>query len=607
VRLRSGIANPLTRLTMKRQLALLFLLIMVPVYALHLYGSWQAEQILKNNVTNAYMELNKQNYRLIEREIDTINKITRTILQNPVLQRLAHPEQYTAYERIKQFEELDALLASYSTEMSGSRAVDYSFYAYDPEGYFPFAPSTQLSNRGVYFFGDDEMPEWYPEALEKKGTGYLKIFAEYGPVAKQPTLAYVRAVNSVERADRPIGVLVATGVEHIVRESLNTVTLPEGEIFFTNGENLVLASGSGAIGFAIDVPGKEKQTPDQGIYSVVHEDHIYVVRHDGYRQQKLVYRIPVEALLSQQTGVRRVIRTITIGLTFAVMLFMFYFWRSLMHPLQRLVGFVRQYEPGGSLPEYRETGRNDEIGVLMSSVHAMASRLNALFENQYKLEIRQREAQLKLLYEQINPHLLYNTLESIYWKCSLEGHSESAQMIKELSRLMRIALSRGKELIPLRDELEHARAYVNLQKMRYDYGFRMRWDVDEALMETPIPKITLQPLIENAIIHGVKTMEDEGEIAVIGRAEDGRAVIRVEDNGYREADLELLRRLVAGEETDPDRGYGVRNIQQRIRLHFGEPYGLRYEKRAGGGLAAILELPLAPLSPGDERDILKGA
>jgi Predicted signal transduction protein with a C-terminal ATPase domain len=594
VRLRPRFSNPLTRLNMKRQLALLFLIIMVPVYALHLYGSWKAEQILKNNVTSAYMELNKQNYSLIEREIDTINKITRTILQNPALQRLASPEQYSAYERIKQFEALDELLESYSTEMSGSRAVDYSFYAYDPDGYFPFAPSTQLSTRGVYFFGDGEMPDWYPEALEKKGTGYLKIFAEYGSVAKQPTLAYVRAVNSVERANRPIGVLVATGVEHLVRESLNTVTLPEGEIFFTSGDDLVLASSAGTIGHTIDVPGKEKMSSYQGIYNVVHEDHLYVVHYNSYRQQKLVYRIPLEALLSRQTELRRAIRTITIGLTFAVMLFMFYFWRSLMNPLQRLVGFVRQYEPGGSLPAYRETGRNDEIGVLMSSVHAMASRLNALFENQYKLEIKQREAQLKLLYEQINPHLLYNTLESIYWKCSLDGHSESAQMIKELSKLMRIALSRGKELIPLRDELEHARAYVNLQKMRYDYGFRVRWDVDEALLTTPIPKITLQPLIENAILHGVKAMEDEGEIAVVGRIEDGRAVILVADNGYREPDLALLRRLVSGEEADPDRGYGIRNIQQRIRLHFGDSYGLSYEKRDGGGLAAKLELPLRP-------------
>jgi len=442
VRLRPRLINPLTRLTMKRQLVLLFLIIMVPVFALHLYGGRKAEQILKNNVTSAYVELNKQNYSLIERDIDAINKITRTILQNPVLQRLGHPEQFSAYERIKQFEALDELLASYSTAMSGSRAVDYSFYAHDPDGYFSFAPSTQLSMRGVYFFGDVEMPDWYPEALEKKGTGYLKIFAAYGPVSKQPTLAYVRAVNSTERADRPIGVLVATGVEHIVRESLNTVTLPEGEIFFTNGDDQVLASSSGEIGQTIDVPGKEKMSY-QGTYSAVHEDHIYVVHYNEYRQQKLVYRMPVEALLSQQTELRQALQTITVGLAFAVMLIMFYFWRSLMTPLQKLVGFVRIYEPGRSLPAYRETGRHDEIGVLMSSVHAMASRLNALFENQYKLEIKQREAQLKLLYEQINPHLLYNTLESIYWKCSLDGHSESAQMIKELSRLMRIALSCG--------------------------------------------------------------------------------------------------------------------------------------------------------------------
>ena len=302
MRLRPRLVNPLTRLNMKRQLVLLFLLIMVPVFALHLYGSWRAEQILKNNVTNAYIELNKQNYSLIEREIDTINKITRTILQNPVLQRLGSPEQYSAYERIKQFEALDELLASYSTAMSGSRAVDYSFYAHDPEGYFSSRRARSCRRAGCIFSAMTRCRTGTRKRWRRRGPAILKIFAEYGSIAKQPTLAYVRAVNSTERADRPIGVLVATGVEHIVRESLNTVTLPEGEIYFTSGDDQVLASGAGGIGHAIDVPGKEKMTSYQGIYSVMHEDHIYVVHYDSYRQQKLVYRIPVEALLSRQTS-----------------------------------------------------------------------------------------------------------------------------------------------------------------------------------------------------------------------------------------------------------------------------------------------------------------
>lgn len=557
--------RPLARLTMKRQLMLLFFTIMVPVYSLHLYGNWQAEAILKDNVTEAYMELNKQNYSLINRDIDTIHKITRTILQNPILQRIGEPEAYSEYERIKNFEALDDLLASYSTAESGSGAVNYSFYAHDPAGHYSFAPSSQLSSRGVYFFGDAEMPDWYAEAIGKRGSGYLKIFGEYGSLAKQPTLAYVRAVNSIEQANRPIGVLIATNVEQIVRDSLNTVLLPDGEIYFTNWEDQVLASSDGRIGHTVDVPGRENMSSYQGVYSVMGEEAIHVVHYNSYLQHKLMYKIPVEALLAQQSGLKRAIRTITFGSTIVVILLLFYFWRSLMNPLQRLVGFVRLYEPGGRLPEFRKTERHDEIGVLMSSVYEMASRLNDLFRYRYMMEIKQREQQLKILYEQINPHLLYNTLESIYWKSMLEGKSESAEMIKELSKLMKIALSRGKELITLEEELQHAKAYVNLQKMRYDYGFRVIWDVEEAILPARIPKITLQPLIENAIIHGVKAMEDEGAIEIRGRLADGDVVITVSDNGYKDVDLGKLHRLLQAGEADPDLGYGIRNIQQRIR------------------------------------------
>jgi two-component system sensor histidine kinase YesM len=587
-------ANPFAGLTMKRQLILLFLTIMVPVYSLHMYNSRKAEDILTGTVTEAYMELNKQNDSLIHRDIDMIHKITRTILQNPVMQRIGNPGAYTEYERIKNFEALDDLLASYSTAESGSGAVNYSFYAHDPEGYYSFAPRAQLTSRGVYFFGDGEMPDWYREALERKGSGYLKIFDRYGPAAKQPTLAYVRAVNSIERANRPIGVLIATDVQHIVRESLNTVSLPDGEIYFTNWEGQVLASSDGQIGQVVNIPGQEKMDGYQGVYSVIDQDYVYIVHYNAYLQHKLLYKIPVEAMLARQSDLKRAIRTVTIGSTIMVILIMFYFWRSLMNPLQKLVGFVRQYEPGGTLPEFRKSGRNDEIGVLMASVYEMASRLNALFKDRYMMEIKQREAQLRILYEQINPHLLYNTLESIYWKSSLEGKSESALMIKELSKLMKIALSRGKELIPLRDELEHARAYVFLQKMRYDYGFSVHWDVEERILDAQIPKITLQPLIENAIIHGVKSMEDEGRIEITGRLEDGAVVIRVSDNGYKEVDLSMLHRIVNEPETNPDLGYGIRNIQQRFRLHFGDRYGLAYEKREGGGLTAKLVLPYRP-------------
>ncbi|HEX7057787.1 MAG TPA: sensor histidine kinase, partial [Bacilli bacterium] len=230
-------------------------------------------------------------------------------------------------------------------------------------------------------------------------------------------------------------------------------------------------------------------------------------------------------------------------------------------------------------------------GVLIYSVYDMANRLNHLIQYRYTMEIKQKEAQLRILYQQINPHLLYNTLESIYWKSSLEGHSEAAEMIKELAKLMRIGLSRGRELITLREEMEHASAYARLQQKRYESGFRIHFRIESDTLDNLIPKITLQPLIENAIVHGVRNMGEDGEIVVSAEAADHKVIIRVEDNGYKAVDYAAIDQMLNGENAAPPLGYGLRNVHERIRLHFGAEYGLRFAPREQGGTVVTITLP----------------
>ncbi len=253
---------------------------------------------------------------------------------------------------------------------------------------------------------------------------------------------------------------------------------------------------------------------------------------------------------------------------------------------------MRSYEPGKLVPETPGQARKDEVSVLISSAYDMARRLNSLVRDKYQMELKQKEAQLQILYQQINPHLLYNTLESIYWKSSLEGNAESAEMIKELSKLMKIGLSRGRELIPIAEELEHAEAYLKLQQLRYDYAFAVRWRVAEEALGLLVPKISLQPLLENAILHGIKAMGEDGELDVVIERVADEVRLRVEDNGYKLVDYDRIERLLRPPEGDADAGgYGVRNVQLRARLHFGDAYGLSYAPKPGGGTIATLTIP----------------
>ncbi|MBM7565966.1 cache domain-containing sensor histidine kinase [Paenibacillus sacheonensis] len=586
--------NPLTRMNVKQQIILLFVVMVSPILLLQWYGNTKAEQILKNHVTDAYAELNKQNIALLGRDIDTVTKITTTIVQNPLTQQLIPNAKDTVFERVQEYAKLDKLIAGYSIGVNGGEAVYYSLYVYDPNNYYSFAPKIPMTQTGVYFFQDQDKPEWFDEAVAKKGDGYMKLIRTNIGFSTQTTLAYIRSVSNISDYG-VIGVLVATKMDKKIEESLRSVSLPDGQIYFTDGRNRVLtATTPSMIGSTLRLPPEaatKKADPD-GMINIITPEFIYVINDNHLLQQKLVYKIPVQSLLLQQNELKRVIQLISVVYIVLGIIIMLYFWQSLMNPLTRLAHFVRSFEPGRRVPETPGKGRKDEVGQLIAALYDMARRLNVLIHYKYQSEIKEKESQLQLLYQQINPHLLYNTLESIYWKSSLEGNSESAEMIKELSKLMKISLSRGRELIALEEEMEHAKAYVSLQSKRYEYTFSVAWNVPEELRNNLIPKITLQPLIENAIIHGVRHMGEDGEILVSANLLDGdKVMIRVEDNGYKKVDFDAIHRLLNEEKGNPAIGYGIRNLHQRIRLHFGKSYGIRYEKREGHGTTAIIVLP----------------
>ncbi|WP_138752813.1 sensor histidine kinase [Paenibacillus sinopodophylli] len=599
--MRTGLSNPMTKLNVKQQLILLFLVMVSPIFLLHWYGNMKAEHLLKDHITSAYVELSKQNYTVIKRDMDTISKITTTIIQNPITQQLIPLESDSVIERVRKYDKVDKLLAGNSIPLNGGEAVYYSLYIYDPNDYYFFAPKRQLMQTGVYFFSDNDKPDWFDKAVQHKSKGYMDIINTNVGLSRIDTLAYIRAVNNVTVGNGIIGVLVATKMDMKIVESLSSVSLPDGKIMFTDWNNRVLAAtDSELMGNELDLPPEmeiEDTMEAEGNFDIMTDDFIYVVNYNRIMNHKLVYQIPVSSLLKQQSELKNVIQLISVAYMMFGCIVIVYFWRSLMMPLQKLAQFVHAYEPGKLVPETPGKGRNDEIGVLFAALYDMARRLNTLIHYKYHMDIKQKESQLQLLYQQINPHLLYNTLESIYWKSSLEGNTESAEMIKDLSKLMKIGLSRGRELIPLVEELEHASAYVSLQQKRYKYEFQVLWSIPDAAKEILIPKISLQPLIENAIIHGVKHMGEDGEIRVSAVIEGERVTIKVEDNGHKEVDYAALDRLIGGDKPEHIAGYGIRNIHQRIQLHFGNIYGMSYKRGELGGTAATIILPVSNEGP----------
>jgi len=590
---KSALVRSLKRLNVKQQLILLFGIMAIPLVILYSYGNMKAEQILKRHVTNAYVELNKQNVTIINRDIDSVKEITSTVIQNSLIQQFDINGNKSVFQRVKDYEKIENMLIGYSQARGEREPIYYSLYIYDPSNNYFFAPNYPENKKsGVYFFSDQKKPSWFDEAIKKKGNGYLHIIDKLSPQANSNrTLSYVRAINNIYKGGT-IGVLVVTKMDSRIGESLKAVNLPEGEIYFTNWNNEILSSTTPSAGEILTLPAEaNKLTSSEGVRDIITSDFIYVINYNHILEQKLIYRIPVKALLQQQNEMKHVIQITSVVYSFLAVMMIMYFWRNLMRPLQSLAFFVRKYEPGRSVPATPRRDAQDEVSVLIASTYDMARRLNDLIYYNYQMEIKQKESQLQILYHQINPHLLYNTLESIYWKSMLEGSQESAEMIKELSKLMKISLSRGRELITIEEELEHATAYINLQKHRYEYNFSVDWNISNEILGFYIPKVTLQPLIENAINHGVKNMGDDGHITISAISDNGYIQIKIEDNGFKKVDFKAIDRLINDKNPNPSIGYGIRNIQQRIQLHFGYSYGISYASRESSGTVVTITIP----------------
>ena len=231
-----------------------------------------------------------------------------------------------------------------------------------------------------------------------------------------------------------------------------------------------------------------------------------------------------------------------------------------------------------------------ELQTLDRNFDKMAGRINSLMEKQRQDQQSLPRAELELLQAQINPHFLYNTLDSIAILAESQREEDVIDMVTSLSTFFRNSLSRGEDIIPLRSELVQAKSYLEIQQIRYSDILTYSISVPESIQDRPVPKLILQPLIENALYHGIKNRRGRGTITITGAEEDGMILLRVRDNGAGMSP-EQLAQLQSGVYEEHHSGLGLKNVHQRIRLYCGEPYGLSFESEPGAGTTVTVRLP----------------
>lgn len=264
--------------------------------------------------------------------------------------------------------------------------------------------------------------------------------------------------------------------------------------------------------------------------------------------------------------------------------------REITKPIRSLRDSMRKVQ-NGQFDTHVEVITENEIGSLGRSFNLMTSEIRALMEQNVYEQKQKRKSELKALQAQINPHFLYNTLDSIIWMSEAGENDEVVEMTSALARLLRQSISNDQEEVELEKEIEYVKNYLTIQKMRYKDKLEFFIYVDSRVAHVPVIKLVLQPLVENAIYHGIKYKETKGNLKIYAKPVDGRVEIVVADDGIG-MDEDVMEHIFDEHRKEQKRnGVGVPNVQKRLQLQYGSEYGIRYESVKGAGTKVVITIP----------------
>jgi len=329
------------------------------------------------------------------------------------------------------------------------------------------------------------------------------------------------------------------------------------------------------------------------------ERRIMTVKDIGYTGWRMVGVSFVDELVENQRDFNNFILYIllfVIAFGIAAALFIS---AKISQPIKRLEHQMNRIENGDFDIEGLEVKGEDEVKRLTKAFNLMIARIKQLMNEIIGEQEAKRRSEFKALQAQINPHFLYNTLDSIIWMNESRNYKGVTEMVAALAKFFRISISKGNEIITVGDEIEHARSYLVIQKIRYKNKFDFSIEAAPEVLGHKTLKLILQPIIENAIYHGINSIQEKGEIAISVYVEEGNIVYRVADNGYG-IKPELLKGILNREPSfDHASGVGLKNVNERVKLSYGSEYGIEIQSEEEIGTTVYIKIPLN--EPGDKK------
>ncbi|WP_328803709.1 sensor histidine kinase [Paenibacillus puerhi] len=477
------------------------------------------------------------------------------------------------------------------TNLVYSKSYISSITIYPVDGKEPISTSASYSS---------ELKLDFTQVREKQWTGRYGIENYAG---SRQVISFIRPLRSVNNYDLTFGWLVISLDEEAVSRNWTEPRLNEGQgqvILLNEKAEILSATDKRLLAEQEPFPAAElirSMGSGSGALTYGERQDRKTLLH--YRDEAtgwtLVGVIPFDLYWAENrfilvlTGAAVIVSVLlTVGLTLFVV-------QRVTNPLRALTRLLSKINPDEPLPTY-PIGAADEIGRLAASYNRLGTHIESLKKRLILQESRKKEADMRALQAQINPHFLYNTLSSIHWIALMEDQQRIAEMVGALSDFLRFSLNRGKEYCSVDQELAHIRNYAVVQSIRFPDEFEVDYTVDEELGSVYMLKLLLQPLVENAMIHGIQKKGRKGQISIhVERQGADMSFIVLDDGaGMSEERLEQVRSSMhpsSPGEPASDASYGLRNVHERLLLHYGPDAGLQIESREGVGTRISFKIP----------------
>jgi len=475
------------------------------------------------------------------------------------------------------------------------------------------------------FFKDEDFrdTDWYQKVIASDSPVWFDAHEDQFMVVSRTTFKYVTVGRPMvdQTTGEKIGVALIDFREDIIYDNIQHITAnSNSQIFFYDADyNSILRANDNTLAqeiqkelirYKISGTSGQAASGDTGADTPLSVPSVGAV--DSFRTKiggkeyfvcvvdlvsgwKMVDVMSIDELTSNTRQVVPFSIVVALGVCLVAVFLSLQFSSSIAKPIKSLIGLMKKVETGDFTGKFQVKYR-DEIGMLGKSYNLMLEEIQRLMNTVLEEQRELNMAQVKILQEQINPHFLYNTLDSINWLSRMGRNDEVVVIVNAFTKLMRIALSKGKDVITVQEEAEHVQSYLTIQKIRYKKKLAFEMEIPEEICEYVTLKLILQPIVENAIYHGIKAKKAGGEIFVSGYEQQDCLVFTVKDTGigFDESALaglnENLQKPFGTAWTGMDT-FGIKNVSDRIKVFFGYQYGLRYESVLGEGTTVYITIP----------------